>query len=463
MILQIKKFLCFYPDSYRDPIFWVYNAKNKHFRDMGQTFSIETFGCPTNKSDTEIMVGILKRHGFELVGDPLKARFIIVNTCAVKAPTEQRVLKRIRELSRLKAKLIIAGCLPPLSLGRIREAAPNFAAVLDPRSIDRIAVLMKEVMLGKRNLVISSDRVPRKPRLPRHIFGEVRGIIQIAEGCAGSCSYCCVRYARGPLKSFEKDDLLEEAKMMLQSGCRELWVTSQDNAAYGADIGSKLPSLLSEICQFPYQFRVRVGMMNPRNVLPIEDDLIEAYEHPKVYKFLHLPLQSGDDEILSAMRRGYSVEQFVSIVEHFREAFPRMTLSTDVITGFPGETESQFRHSLELINQIKPDIVNISRFGLRPGTPAASYPSQLHGRGKKRRSRKISELVQSIGLEINRRWIGWSGKALIAEVGAKGGWIARNISYKPIVIHDDENLLGSFVEVRVTSATSTYLIGNLVS
>lgn len=433
--------------------------RNTLFWDMGQTFSVETFGCPTNKSDTEIMVGILKGHGFELVEDPLVAELIIINTCAVKAPTERKVLKRIRELSHLKARLIVAGCLPPLSLEKVRTAAPSFAGALDPRSIDRIVDIASEVMLGKSNVVVFSDKTPRKPRLPRYMLGGVRGIVQIAEGCAGSCTFCCVRYARGRLQSFDEDDLLEEAKTMLENGCKELWVTSQDNAAYGVDIGSRLPALLEEICRLPYRFRVRVGMMNPKSVLPIVDDLIEAYGHPKIYKFLHLPVQSGDDEVLTAMRRGYSVEEFVSIVERFRETFPRMALSTDIIAGFPDETETQFLHSVGLINKIKPDIVNISRFGPRPGTSAASYPRQLHGREKKRRSRKISRLMRRIGLEINRGWIGWGGKALVAEVGVKGGWIARNTSYKPIVLRDDRDLLGRFVRARVTSATPTYLVG----
>lgn len=426
---------------------------------MTRTFHVETFGCPTNKSDSEIIVGLLEREGLRLVDGPRSADLIIVNTCAVKAPTERRVLRRIGELGGLGKRLIIAGCLPRLSLGRIRAAAPDFAAALDPRSVDRIADVVWRVLDGERGLVVFSDQTPRKPRLPRRVLDRVRGIVQIAEGCAGSCTYCCVRFARGPICSFDRDDVLDEARSMLAAGRKELWITSQDTAAYGLDTGPTLPRLLSDLCDLPYRFFVRVGMMNPRNALPILDDLIDAYRHPKVYKFLHLPVQSGDDDVLSAMGRGYTADDFVSIVERFREAFPRLTLATDVIVGFPGETEEQFRRSMALLERVRPDIVNVSRFGIRPGAPAAAFPRRVDEREKKRRSREASKLVRRIGLEVNSGWVGWSGMALVSEVGLKGGWVARNYAYKPVVIRGGVGLLGRFINVKVTEARPTYLLG----
>lgn len=430
---------------------------------MGQTFYIETFGCATNKSDSEIVIGLLESMGLRLIGDPSVADFIIVNTCVVKEATERKVLRRIAELSRIGGSLIVGGCLPPLCMEKMKAVAPNFAAALCPRSIDKIVDAVEEVRGGKTNLTFFSDKTPEKPRLPRRTLSKVSGIVQIAEGCIGSCTYCCVRFARGPLHSYAKDDLISEARSILEDGCRELWITAQDTAAYGLDGESSLPELLNDLCALPYRFMIRVGMMNPKNVLPIVDDLIKAYKNGKIYKFLHLPVQSGDDDILSAMGRGYTIQDFVGIVKRFRRPFPRMTLATDVIAGFPGETESQFRHSMDVITRVKPDIVNVSRFGPRPRATATFYSRQLHGRETKQRSRKMTRLTRKIGLDVNLGWVGWRGKALVAEVGDKGGFVARNYAYKPIVVKGKGNILGHFVNLTATSATPSYLVGNLLS
>ncbi|MFQ6084692.1 MAG: tRNA (N(6)-L-threonylcarbamoyladenosine(37)-C(2))-methylthiotransferase [Candidatus Bathyarchaeia archaeon] len=427
---------------------------------MGQTFYIETFGCSANKADSEIIVGLLRNHGLNLVDDPLGADFIIVNTCAVKAPTEQKVLRRLSDLSKLKGKLVVGGCLPAISMESIRDVVPEFCAAFCPRSLDRIAEIIDAVRADQTSLVYLSTGAIEKPVLPRLRQNRNRGIIEIAEGCLGSCSYCCVRFARGPLHSYHSDALVSQARSMLDDGCRELWITAQDTAAYGLDIGSSLPELLERICDLPYRFKIRVGMMNPKNVLPILDELARVYDNPKIYKFLHLPVQSGDNDILSAMRRGYTVEDFTDILDRICRPSIRMTLATDIIVGFPGETENQFQLSVELMKRVKPDIVNVSRFGKRPKAAASSYSDQLHGMEKKRRSRKLSAIAREISLRRNRDWIGWSGEALVTEAGPKGGWIARNYAYKPILLRSGGDLLGRHVNVAVTSATYGYLLGD---
>ena len=202
-------------------------------------------------------------------------------------------------------------------------------------------------------------------------------------------------------------------------------------------------------------------MMTPNQAIPILDSLIEAYRSDRVYKFLHVPVQSGSDDVLRRMGRRYTVDDYRGLVAKVREEFPMVSVSTDIICGFPGETEAQFEESLRLVEETRPDVLNISRFWSRPGTEAASMEGQLHGRVTKERSRRLSGLWRDLSLEGNLRWVGWEGEALVDEVGRSGGMIARNPAYKPIVLREPVRV-GDFVEVRVTEALRGYLIGETV-
>jgi MiaB/RimO family radical SAM methylthiotransferase len=209
------------------------------------------------------------------------------------------------------------------------------------------------------------------------------------------------------------------------------------------------------------RFYIRVGMMTPNQALEILDDLIEAYRSPRVFKFLHLPVQSGSDEILRRMRRRYTVEEFKHIVSQFRGKHPELTLSTDIICGFPGETEEEFQETLRLLEVVKPDVLNISRFWPRPGTEAAEMEGQLHGRETKRRSRILTELWRRLSLESGARWIGWRGEALIDEHGRHGTLVARNYAYRPIVVKGPARL-GDFLRLEITEARVGYLLGEIL-
>jgi MiaB/RimO family radical SAM methylthiotransferase len=220
----------------------------------------------------------------------------------------------------------------------------------------------------------------------------------------------------------------------------------------------ELPGLLEGLSGLPGRYYIRVGMMTPNQAIPILDDLIEAYRSERVFKFIHIPIQSGSDEVLRRMGRRYTVNDYRGLVARFREEIPLLSVSTDIICGFPGETEDQFEESMRLVEETRPDVLNISRFWPRPGTEAASMDGQLHGRITKERSRRLSRLWRDLSLEGNLRWVGWEGEALVDEAGKSGGMVARNIAYKPIVIKDPVRV-GDFVEVRVTEAMRGYLIG----
>ncbi|MEM4733360.1 MAG: radical SAM protein, partial [Candidatus Bathyarchaeia archaeon] len=230
----------------------------------------------------------------------------------------------------------------------------------------------------------------------------------------------------------------------------------------GRDVGANLAVLLKAICMVDGNFRVRVGMMTPHRVADILNELIEAFKSPKVFKFVHLPVQSGDDEVLRRMRRDYTVKDFKEIIAAFRAAFPEITLATDIICGFPGETREAFENTLKLIAEVKPDIVNVSKFFPRPQTSAAAMKDVFVSTTEvKRRSTEAAKLAKCIALERNHCWIGWTGEVLVDERGkVSGSWIGRNFAYKPVVIKSPENCLGNTLRVRVVKASSTYLMGN---
>jgi len=419
---------------------------------------VESFGCPTSRAEGEAMVGCLLEAGYEIVQEAEDADVLIYNTCAVKSPTENRMLSVLRRVPSSK-RLIVAGCLPLINFRRL-EAEVDFRGVVGPGLGCGIVEVVERVCRGERIVMLARDSLPSLD-LPRVPVNGVVGVVPICFGCLGACAYCCVRFARGRLRSHGVGEVVARVKRDLEEGAREIWLTSQDTACYGKDTGSNLPELLRAMSEVEGEFLVRVGMMNPTFVLGMLDELVDAFGDERVFQFLHVPVQSGDDEVLERMKRGYSVEDFRRIVRCFRDAFPRVTVATDVICGFPGESEEAFGRTMELVREVGPDVVNVSRFFPRPRTPAKMMEQLPHG-VVKARSRRMSGLARRVASERNEAWVGWVGSVLVDEVGCKAGsWVGRNSAYKPVVLRTDESLLGRFVDVRVVKARATYLVGEV--
>jgi threonylcarbamoyladenosine tRNA methylthiotransferase CDKAL1 len=344
--------------------------------------------------------------------------------------------------------------LPLINFGRL-ENEVEFDGVTGPAPGAEIVEVLYRVSSGEK--VVSLLGVsPPNLGLPRIPVNPVVSVVPISYGCLGNCSYCCVRFARGELRSCSVDEVVERVRRDVVSGVKEVWLTSQDTACYGRDSGASLADLLRRVCEVEGDFFVRVGMMNPDHVLEMLDELVDAYSCEKVFKFLHLPVQSGDDTVLRLMNRRYTVVDFKAVVEAFREKFPRLTLSTDVICGFPGESREAFEQTKRLIAEVLPDIVNVSKFFSRPQT-AAENLVPLPPRELNRRSREMTKLSKRISFEKNRAWRGWEGRVLFDERGKGESWVGRNFAYKPVVVKTAESLLGSFVQVGVIKAFSTYL------
>jgi MiaB-like tRNA modifying enzyme len=414
---------------------------------------VKSFGCSANRADGEVIVGCLSKAGFKVVENPQDAEVLIYNTCAVKTPTENRIISILKKTPKDK-HLIVTGCLPIINFERLKKEV-DFDGVTGPAPGKKIVEVLLNVNAGKK-IVFLKESSEKTLFLPKISVNPVISIIPINYGCLGNCSYCCVHFARGELRSNPIHEIVDRVRQDLFSGYKEVWLTSQDTACFGKDIGTNLPDLLKEICLIEGDFFVRIGMMNPNRVICILDDLIDGYKNEKVFKFLHLPVQSGDNEVLRLMNRCYKVEDFKRIVQAFRKEIPRITISTDIICGFPTESKEAFERTKKLVNQIQPDVINISKFFPRPNTNAEELES-IPPIELKRRSREITKLSNEISLKKNQKWINWEGPVLFNEKGKGESWMGRNFAYKPIVVKTNEELLGNFIPVRVVKVFSTYL------
>ena len=419
---------------------------------------IETYGCSVNQDDSNIMKGLLQRSGFSISGEE-SADIIIVNTCAVKHTTEQKILHRIRQLRERwpGKKIVVAGCMPASGQYEFPEAD----GILGTNAGD-ILTLLRRMERGRAEIVGSG----KKLGFPKFSINDAIQPVQISQGCLSHCTYCITKLSRGELHSFPVDGIVDEVRKAVAAGRKEIWLTSQDNSVYGMDIGTSLPGLLETILEeVKGDYRIRIGMANPTFSRRYFERLLEIMADERVYKFLHLPVQSGSDRILVAMKRGYLSESFRKMAVMAREMFPEMNLWTDMIVGYPGESEEDFRLSMRLLKETKPDFCNISRFSPRPGTEAMAL-KKLPTETVKERTREMSSLVRRISRARNEQWVGWRGKALITEWNAAHGtWIGRNYAYKQLIITNlgrKDTRLGKWVEVEAYDAIETGIYAEAV-
>ena len=276
-----------------------------------------------------------------------------------------------------------------------------------------------------------------------------------------SCSYCITSLARGKLRSFPINEIIENICSAIKQGCKEIQLTAQDTSSYGLDSGHDLGELLKNVSKIKGDFRIRVGMMNPFICAKNIDSTIEGFNDPKIYKFLHLPVQSGDNDILEKMNRKYNVKDFVEIINKFRERYKDLTISTDIIVGFPTETDEQFQHSIDLIKKIKPDITNITRYSARPYTKAKVMKDRINTEIVKERSKILSEICSKVSKNNNLKYIGKKYKVLITEKGKNNTYVGRNENYKPVVLKNKIEI-GKILQVKIIDAESTYLLGSII-
>ena len=399
----------------------------------GKRVYIETYGCRYNFGDTANLVAVLKHYGSTVVPAPEDADAVVVNTCTVVGPTERRMLRRLSALQ--EKPLFVTGCMPLVQ----REA---ILAVCSP-------------------VIIHPDTIREASRALMTVGSESAGIVQIAQGCLGRCTYCITRRARGPLRSFPVPEIRNKVEKYVRAGAYEIQLTAQDTSAWGLDTEQGLPDLLTALSSLPGNYRLRVGMMNPATTLGILDDLIDAFASDRLFRFVHLPVQSGSDRILEQMGRGYTVQEFEEIVSAFRGRYPDISIATDFIVGFPGETEDDFSRSLSLIGRIRPAKVNVTRYSPRPFTgpfKEKDFPDAV----KKDRSRILNAYAEEQYVALNRPLLGTTDSCVVTEKIRPGSVMARTTSYRGIVI-GEELPVGTAAVVPHKKHRKYFFMGDLLS
>jgi MiaB-like tRNA modifying enzyme len=415
---------------------------------------IEAYGCSASMADSEMIAGLLKSSGHELVTDVNNADVNMLVTCSVKDATANRMIYRIKRLSKTGKPLVVAGCLAKAEPHTIQKYNP-VASMLGPDAIDRAAEVVNSALSGSTLLALQKTTIP-KVNMPRIRLNPAISIVEIASGCLSDCSFCQTKLAKGKVQSYRIGDIVRQVRDDVKDGCREVWLTSTDNGAYGRDLGCSVADLIKNVWEIEGDFMVRVGMMNPMYVPFMLEDLIDAYRNEKVFKFLHIPVQSGSDKVLKLMKRGHRASVFADIASKFRREFKHFTIATDVIVGFPEESEDDFQQTIDLMNEIEPDIINISKFSPRPGTEASEM-KRVNVKTVKERTKTLHDLANAISYKRNRSWVGWRGEVLIDEV-KDDGVQGRNFAYKPIFLHE-RIALGCKVDVKINSVFNHSLIG----
>uniref|UniRef100_A0A673CNE0 tRNA-t(6)A37 methylthiotransferase n=1 Tax=Sphaeramia orbicularis TaxID=375764 RepID=A0A673CNE0_9TELE len=340
-----------------------------------QKIWMKTWGCSHNNSDGEYMAGQLAASGYKMTDDPSEADLWVLNSCTVKNPAEDHFRNSIKKAQEQQKKVVVAGCVP--------QAQPRMEylkglSIIGVQQIDRVVEVVDEAVKGHsvRLLGQKKDGGRRlggaRLDLPKIRKNPLIEIISINTGCLNACTYCKTKHARGDLASYPVEELVERARQSFQEGVCEIWLTSEDTGAYGRDIGTDLPTLLWKLVEeIPEGAMLRLGMTNPPYILEHLEEMAKILNHPRVYAFLHVPVQSASDSVLMDMKREYCVNDFRQVVDFLKERVPGVTIATDIICGFPGETEEDFQETIELVKCYKFPSLFINQFYPRPGTPAA--------------------------------------------------------------------------------------------
>lgn len=427
---------------------------------------IENYGCSANLNNSEIMAGLLNKAGNIVVKDLKNADVAVLNTCIIKGPTFNKMIERLKKLAK-KKYLIVSGCMPivyPKKIINIVRGTNKKCKIglVSPNDIKEITKVINKLKEGKESLTLNNKK-SELICLDKISKEKVISIVQISTGCLGNCNYCVVKLAKGNLFSFSKEKIIKQIKNDLQQGAKEIWLTSQDCGCYGKDLGNyELVNLLKDISKIKGKFKVRLGMSNPQHIKYFIDDLIEVFKSEKFFKFLHIPVQSGSNKILREMNRHYKTSEFIKIVNKFRKAFPDSVISTDIIIGYPGENEKDFRKTLNLINNIKPEILNISKYWPMKKTVGAEQ-KQISEKLKKERAIKLMNFHLEILGEKNKRFLNKEVSVIINKKGFEGTMLARDENYRLVIVPGDKKFLGKFIKVKIMKITPHYLIGKRIN
>jgi tRNA-2-methylthio-N6-dimethylallyladenosine synthase len=435
--------------------------------------AIVTYGCQMNKYDSERIVGLLQNADYELTEDVRQANLVILNTCSIREKADQKFYSELGRLKRIKQHrpnmlIGVCGCIPQRARGEILARAPYVDLVFGTLNVSRVLELLQQVESHGEPVMEITDKVLDDDlgALPVSRDNHVTAFVSVMHGCNKRCSFCVVPNTRGPQVSRPLQVILDEVRQLAQAGYREVTLLGQNVNAYGVDLRPRsidFADLLAAVNAIDGIERIRFVTSHP---LDFTQHLVEAMaELDKVCEALHLPFQAGADRILKAMRRGYSAAEYRDLIARLREAVPDISLSTDVIVGFPGETEEDFLETRRMLELVRFDSMFLFNYSERPGTVAPNLPDQVPHDVKQRRFNGLMNMQKRIALAANLPYEGYIVEILVEGPSKKDPTklTGRTRTNKIVNFPGDPTLIGMLVPVRVTRAGLYALDGETVA
>ena len=432
------------------------------------TAYVETYGCQQNEADSEKLRGYLSQCGYAIVREAEGADVVVMNTCAIREHAEQRVFGNLGALTHTKRrhpeqKIFLCGCMAGETKvsDRVKKSFPYVDGVFSTHHLWQFPEILWNVLQkGKRQFYIADEPGSIAEGIPQVRDNNLKSWVSIMYGCNNFCTYCIVPYVRGRERSRKKEDILAECRCLIQAGCKEITLLGQNVNSYGKDLYENFDfsDLMAEIAQIPGDFLIRFMTSHPRDAGKKLFDTMAA--SPKIAKQLHLPFQSGSSRVLKAMNRHYDREKYLELVTYAKSVMPDLVLTSDVIVGFPGETEEEFEETISLIQQVRYDALFTFIFSPRAGTPAASMDDPTPKEEKNRRFDRLCTVQNAISEQIHAEYVGKTFRCLVD--GVDGDQLtARTEGGRLVRFAADPALIGSFVHITVTGSTTWSLTGEL--
>ncbi len=443
---------------------------------------IRTFGCQMNEYDSDQMINVLKHsHGLSLTDNALEADVLLLNTCSIREKAQEKLFHQLGRWKKLKQKnpnlvIGVGGCVASQEGELILKRAPYVDLIFGPQTLHRIPAMLNDVLSDKQvSIDVSFPEIEKFDHLPEPETNGVTAFVSIMEGCSKYCTFCVVPYTRGEEVSRPFNDVINEVKVLAQQGVREINLLGQNVNSYQGPMDdgemADLALLINIVAQVDGIDRIRYTTSHP---VEFSDSLIEAYsEVPELVSHLHLPIQSGSDKILSLMKRGHMAIEYKSKIRKLREIRPDISISSDFIIGFPGETQQDFNDTMALINDIGFDKSFSFIYSVRPGTPAASYPDDIDLQTKKDRLALVQKTIDDSTEQISKSMIGSVQKVLVENKAKKStlnksdsitvSLFGRTENMRNTHFEGDESLIGQIVDIKITNARGNSLVGTLVS
>jgi len=430
-----------------------------------QKIWIKTWGCAHNSSDSEYMAGQLAAYGYTLTETKNEADLWLLNSCTVKTPAEDHFKNEIDEAQERGKSIVVAGCVPQ---GQPKSGFLQGLSIIGVQQIDRVVEVVEETLKGHSVRLLGTKKEDGKKiggaslLLPKIRKNPLVEIISINTGCLNQCTYCKTKHARGELGSYPPEEIIARAEQSFQEGVCEIWLTSEDTGAYGRDIGTSLPELLRKLVEvIPDGCMLRLGMTNPPYILEHLEAIAEILNHPRVYAFLHVPIQSASDAVLGDMKREYCAADFENVVNFLRQRVAGISIATDIICGFPTETESDFEETMNLCSKYKFPSLFINQYFPRPGTPAARL-ERLNAQVVKVRTKRLTELFKSY--QPYDDYVGKTQRVLITDISHdKNYYVGHNKEYVQVLVPMEPDFMGKMVDVVITSSSKFSLMSQPIT